>query len=118
MASWELPWSNLGEWAPLQVTGSLVQYAGLTHLIVGRSGGELSVVQEPGIQGLEAINKRGIAMHRMRILHAYSYAGTLYHQNIAVILPHNQEHLPAIWCFCSSHEYNEAVPDRSESKGD
>ena len=39
---------------------------------------------------------------------------TLYNKyafdnNTAVITPFNQNHLPAIWCFCSSPEYNEAV---------
>lgn len=37
------------------------------------------------------------------------YTGEVWDNNTAVILPHNPAHLPAIWCFCSSPEYNEAV---------
>ena len=39
----------------------------------------------------------------------YRYGQTYFHQNVAVIVPNNPDHLPAIWCFCSSPEYNEAV---------
>ena len=45
----------------------------------------------------------------MRELQAYRYVGGFFHQNPAVIFPKDEEHLPAIWCFCSSPEYNEAV---------
>ena len=36
-------------------------------------------------------------------------ATTNIDNNTAVIIPNDQAHLPAIWCFCSSPEYNEAV---------
>jgi hypothetical protein len=45
----------------------------------------------------------------MRILLPYQFAKQHLHQNVAILLPHNPSHLPAIWCFCSSPQYNEAV---------
>ena len=45
----------------------------------------------------------------MRQLFPYHYGKERFHQNVAVIIPNNDAHLPAIWCFCSSPEYNEAV---------
>ena len=35
--------------------------------------------------------------------------GEIFDKNVAVVLPHSYAHLPAIWCFCSSSEYNTAV---------
>ena len=37
------------------------------------------------------------------------YSGELYDNNTAVIVPHDPDHLPAIWAFCSSPEFNKAV---------
>ena len=37
------------------------------------------------------------------------YAGEVFGKSGATVVPDNLEHLPAIWCFCSSPEYNEAV---------
>jgi hypothetical protein len=45
----------------------------------------------------------------MRKLPVAMYAGGLFDTNAAVIIPRDPAHLPAIWCFCSSPEYREAV---------
>jgi len=45
----------------------------------------------------------------MRGLPCTIYTGEVFDTNVAVIVPHNPTHLLAIWCFCSSPEYNEAV---------
>jgi hypothetical protein len=37
------------------------------------------------------------------------YSGEIFDGNCATIVPKKSDHLPAIWCFCSSPEYNEAV---------
>jgi hypothetical protein len=60
-------------------------------------------------QGLKAVGKSGVAIHRMRKLFAHRYSEERFHQNVVTIIPHNPIHLPAIWCFCSSPKYNEAV---------
>jgi hypothetical protein len=33
----------------------------------------------------------------------------LYDQSCAVILPHNQKHVAAVWAFCSSEQFNKSV---------
>ena len=48
-------------------------------------------------------------------IHPYQYGRERFHQNVAAIVPHNPAHLPAIWCFCSSPEYNEAVRQIDQS---
>jgi len=37
------------------------------------------------------------------------YLGTTFDTNAAAIIPHDPSHLPAIWCFCSSPDYNIAI---------
>lgn len=57
----------------------------------------------------EAYGKCGIAIGQMKGLPTTLYDGSLYDNNTGVVVPHNPIHLPAIWCFCSSPKYNEAV---------
>ncbi|MDX2282980.1 MAG: type II restriction endonuclease subunit M [Bacteroidia bacterium] len=60
-------------------------------------------------KGLKAVGKKGIAIHRMGSVIPYHFNEERFHQNVAVILPHNPTHLPAIWAFCSSPQFNEEV---------
>lgn len=60
-------------------------------------------------QGVKAVGKKGVAMHRMRNIVPYFFSKERFHQNIAVLIPEKESHLSAIWCFCSSLEYGEAV---------
>lgn len=56
-----------------------------------------------------AWGRRGIVVSAMRDLQVTLYTGMAFDNNTAVITANSDEHLPAIWCFCSSPEYNEAV---------
>lgn len=60
-------------------------------------------------RGQSAVGKHGIAVSSMRELPVSQFLGNRFDSNVAVIVPQNPAHLPAIWCFCSSPEYNEAV---------
>jgi len=62
----------------------------------------------PGTQN-QAYGKKGIAIGQMRDMPKTLFTGSFYDNNTAVIVPQNPAHLPAIWCFCSSPKYNEAV---------
>ena len=59
--------------------------------------------------GRMAWGKVGVAVSQMRTLTCALYTGEIFDKNVAVISLKEQLHLPAIWCFCSSPEYNEAV---------
>lgn len=63
------------------------------------------------IRGAEAWNKSGIAVSRMSALPSTLYTGELFDDNSAVLIPHNPLHLPAVWAFCSSMEFRDAVRD-------
>src|SRR5665213_2657027 len=60
-------------------------------------------------RGNEAWGKLGIAVSSMRSMPVTLYTGQLFDSNAAVILPHKQKDLAAIWTFCSSPDFHEAV---------
>lgn len=60
-------------------------------------------------RGEDAWGKRGVGISQMQELSATIYSGHKFDTNIATIIPRNPDHLPAIWCFCSSPGYNRAV---------
>jgi len=51
----------------------------------------------------------------MRSLPTTLFIGEKFDNNTAVIVPNNPAHLPAIWCYCSSPEYHEAVRQVDQS---
>jgi hypothetical protein len=61
------------------------------------------------LRGEACWGKRAIAVQLMRGLGAGLYSGDKYDQMLAVILPKNPKHLPAIWAFCSSVHFPESV---------
>ena len=111
-AFWEQEFINKSIWEYMQSTPEAFSNVdGLSWLVKWEQGqGELlSLSAARPTQGLKAVDKAGIAIHRVRELFAYWYGKERFHQNIAVIVPISEDHLPAIWCFCSSPEYNKAV---------
>ena len=61
------------------------------------------------IRGANAWDKKGVVLRQMQDLPCSLYEGDKFDTNCAVVVPKDEEHLPAIWCFCSSPDYNEAV---------
>ena len=62
-----------------------------------------------------AWDKKGVVISAMQKLPVTLYTGMAFDNNTSVITSHNPAHLPAIWCFCSSPEYNEAVRQIDQS---
>ena len=60
-------------------------------------------------RGTEAWGRDGVAVGQMRSLPSTLYKGDKFDTNVAVIIPKEPDKLPAIWAFCSSSEFNEAV---------
>jgi hypothetical protein len=61
------------------------------------------------VKGESIWGKEGIVVSMMRKLPVTLYSREKFDISCTPIIPHNPAHLPAIWCFCSSPEYNEAV---------
>lgn len=60
-------------------------------------------------RGNSVWGRPGVAVSQMSSLPASRYFGNKYDSNIAAIVPKNIEHLAAVWAFCSSPSFAEAV---------
>ena len=113
VAFWEQQYIDKTIWEYLQSTPGAftADVDGLSWLVRWEqaNGLLLSLPTARPTQGQRAVGRAGVAIHRMQRLFAYRYAKERFHQNVAVIIPKSEEHLPAIWCFCSSLEYQAAV---------
>src|SRR5208337_2349209 len=109
-------------WSRLQSTvDQTVEYGGREQVVLWENGtGVLmrlaeelrSVEGHQGIRptrGKEAWGKRGVLVSLMGKLPVAAYTGEIYDGNCAALLPFDATHLPAIWCFCKSPEFNSAV---------
>lgn len=65
--------------------------------------------ESAAIRGYEAWNHSGVAIGQMRALPATLYSGSLFSNSTPVIVPKDVSHLTAIWAFCSSPSFNEAL---------
>ena len=112
---WEGPLS--GGWGLyIQNVNSTVHFGARTDRIFWEDGnGALSKFPSahnfPGefMHGKRVLGEAGLRVTQMSALPVTTYTGEVFGKNGATVVPDNPEHLPAIWCFCSSPEYNEAV---------
>ncbi|MGI6347303.1 MAG: Eco57I restriction-modification methylase domain-containing protein [Limisphaerales bacterium] len=72
---------------------------------------------QPGVymRATEAMGKRGIMVSQMRELPVAQFLGMPFDTNAGALIPKKDRDFPAIWCFCSSPEYNEAVRQIDQS---
>ena len=61
------------------------------------------------MNGKEVLEKPGLRVTQMGTLPVTAYTGEVFGKNGATVVPDDLDHLPAIWCFCSSPEYHQAV---------
>ncbi len=107
---WELFKPN-NDWINWQTTVDSTKHFGGKELALWY-GSDLKTAFENGtayLRGTDAIGKDGIVIRQMRDLPCSLHKGAAFDTNCAVILPAEEDYLPAVWCFCSSPEYNEAV---------
>lgn len=57
------------------------------------------------LRGHRAWNKRGLAVKLMNNLPVKFYEGTLFDDNVAVLIPKNHNHLDAMVAYCTSEEF-------------
>lgn len=72
---------------------------------------------QPGVylRAADAIGKSGVMVSQMSSLPVARYLGEPFDTNAGSIIPKEHGNLSAIWCFCSSPEYNEAVRQIDQS---
>lgn len=102
------------DWQFLHTTVEHTQYwLGREQIVYWQKG--RGILSERGRLGLAvpagsmAWDKFGVAVSQMRDLPCTLYSGEIFDKNVAVLSPKDMSHLPAIWSFSSSPEYNEAV---------
>ena len=61
------------------------------------------------MNGKRILGKMGLRITQMQGLPVTTYGGEVFGKNGATVVPNDILHLPAIWCFCSSPEYHQAV---------
>ena len=107
---WELG-AISSEWEFQQSTvKTTVAHGGREHILLWERGlGSLATSPQARVQGLEAMLKQGVAVSQMGTLPCTLYCGDYFDNNTAAIVPKDSMHLPAIWAFCASLEFNTAV---------
>jgi hypothetical protein len=118
---WEDGFNN--GWEPyIQNVDTTTFYGGLTDRIFWEDGqGILSTFPTAHnfpsklMNGRQILGKSGLRITQMRSLPITIYSGEVFGKNAATVVPHTLNNLPAIWCFCSSPEYNEAVRQIDQS---
>lgn len=65
--------------------------------------------QGSATRGEEAYKKTGVIIGQIGELPTSFYLGYKFTDLAAVLVPRDPAFLPAIWCYCSSPEYNESV---------
>lgn len=61
------------------------------------------------IRGHEGWGRRGVVIRQMRELPCALYTGEKFDTNCAAIVPRDERQLSAIWCYCSSDQFNVEV---------
>ncbi len=111
MKSMQFPWKSFQS-----VGNNSIHYSGKEQVFLWEDGlGYLAGSDAARIQGQTVWGEKGVAVRQMRELPCTLNLGSPWDMNCATIVPNNPDHLPAIWCFCSSPEYNEAVRQIDQS---
>jgi len=59
-----------------------------------------------GIKGRPIWGKHGVSIGQMSNLPALIYFGSAFDMSCATVIPIDPDHLSAVWCYCSSSDYN------------
>jgi hypothetical protein len=112
---WEVDRSTIGSrWLLQQMASSKVVHYSGRECVLFWKGSRTSLEREAELHGATiagrgAWGKRGVVAQYTGSLPVTLYSGDIFENTSAVIVPKFEAHLPAIWCFCSSTEFNEQV---------
>ncbi len=107
---WELPRVQ-DPWIPFQSTVPATSpYAG-RHYVLRWNGGAGAMRELPGARrdGLHAWGRAGVLVSQMGSLPVSLYGGGAFDVNTSALIPHDESDLSALWAFCSSPHYAQAV---------
>src|ERR1700730_12359823 len=75
----------------------------------GMTDGEREQIHNQDQSGQQAWRRQGVAVGLMRSLKASLYTGFPHEKSLAALIPQDERHLAAIWCFVSSSEFYDLV---------
>ncbi len=101
---WEQP--NSSRWTYFHSTVRETSDFGGMHSVLDWSNNGTDMA---ALRGAAAWNRCGVAVSQMQELPTAIYNGARFDTNMSALRAMRPEHLPAIWCFCSSPEYTEGV---------
>ena len=104
-------------WEPyIQNVDSTAHFGARTDRILWENGNGALVRSPtahnfPGkvMRGRRVLGRRGLRITQMKTLPVTTYTGEIFGKSGATVVPDDLGHLPAIWCYCSSAEYNKEV---------
>ncbi len=103
---WELP-NILNGWEFCQSsTSKAANYGGREYIIDWRTKG-LGMIR-PRLDSL-AVGKPGVGISQTGECRLSIYSGQRFDSKVAPIVPHNKDHLLAIWMFCTSNGYADSL---------
>jgi hypothetical protein len=107
---WELTTPE-GDWEPLLTpVPETLEYGGRSEVFLWERGkGSLARSAGAAVRGTAAWGKTGVAVSRMGGLPSTLYLGEFFADSVAVVLPRRAELVPALWAYCASTEYQQAV---------
>lgn len=106
-------------WSPEQSTVTkTVHFGGRNGILLWEKGvGQLHKFGRENVATLHNVDRRGedawgkvgVGVSQMGLLSVSLYNGSHFDTNLATIIPQEIKNISAIWCFCSSPKYHEAV---------
>jgi hypothetical protein len=84
----------------------ICHYGGQYRVIRWENGkGSLAASEGARVQGHAAWNKRGVLVGQMNTIPCCLYGGNIHDKITAAVIPHNPDHLLALWSYLSSPDY-------------
>ncbi|MDQ3673060.1 MAG: BREX-1 system adenine-specific DNA-methyltransferase PglX, partial [Gemmatimonadota bacterium] len=109
-AFWEVS-QNEVTWSPFQGAPRATAPSGGCDLMIRWENGlgDLARSRRARVQGQAAFGRRGFIVGQMRSLPVTRYSGEFFSMNGAALVPRNPNDLSALWAYCSSGEFRDAV---------
>jgi hypothetical protein len=109
--TWEFLQSTVSESVPFGGRNTVVRWENETGSMASLAASvrHLNHAAQNWRRGKPLWGHMGVAVSLMGDLHCTVYCGDRYDMNCCAVVPKDQEHLPALWEFCSSGEFGQMV---------
>jgi len=107
---WEVPIMVPGYRRWLNSPDGIQPYSGREYYVLWEVEGH-HLKDELGFwqRGQRVYGKKGIAIGKAGTLRPAIYTGEIFDDNVAVICPHDEKLLPALWVYCNSMDFEDNI---------